>query len=121
QLALVDLGGVRASIVREPRDAPRKLHARDWDEDREIVDLAPRWRHAISGPGGERGKAAIVVPVSSAAISGPAETLSLSRLGEGEFAARLGDLIAIPLDGSRPLSFTGYTTAVGHIEADESG
>mgnify|MGYP001282560944 CR=1 FL=1 len=48
--------------------------------------------------------------------------LSYTRCGGDEdFAAGIADLIAVPVDGGRALSFTGYTLAVGAMRANAAG
>jgi len=129
-LALMDLGVCSARVVREPREKGRTIKARHaWESDETVVDLAPRWRFA--DPNVETGESAIVLPVRSARMGewnssaftppGAAVTSSLARCGDESFAADVVDLIAIPLNGGRPLSATGLTTAVGAWLPDERG
>jgi hypothetical protein len=70
-------------------------------EDDDAV-IAPRWRFPITGE--ERGIEAIALPVDLAGHLAPD-------------AAVIADLVALPLDGSRPQSFTGLTTHVGELDA----
>jgi hypothetical protein len=121
-LALIDLGICFTTIVREPhlKVKPEKA-ARDADRD--TMHLAPRWRYPISDTSlsvsAEAGIPALILPVGSGEKFG--EVLSLSAMGDEDFAAAVADLAAIPLDGGRPLSMTGYTVAVGTMRADHKG
>jgi hypothetical protein len=123
-LALIDFGICFANIVREPRlkVKPEKA-ARDAMLGRDTTHLAPQWRYPISDPSlgvsAEAGIPALILPVGSGEQYG--EVLSLSAMGDEDFAATVADLVAIPLDGSRPLSMTGYTVAVGSMRADYKG
>jgi hypothetical protein len=121
-LALIDLGICFATIVREPslKAKPEKA-ARDAERD--TMQLAPQWRCPVSdtslGISSEAGTPALILPVASGEQYG--EVLSLSALGEEDFAAAVTDLVALPCDGGRPLSLTGYTVAVGSMRADYKG
>jgi len=115
-----------AHIVEEPayRVAKDKA-ARDHRLGRATMHLSRQWRFPLQERGifaAETGKPAIIVPVGNAETlvrNGTcvvevrsSRTLSLLELGEA-FEDNIADLVAIPLDGSRPLSLTGYTAAIG--------
>jgi len=123
-LALIDLGVCFANVVREPRlrVKPKKA-VRDALLERDTKQLAPLWRHPISEPSlgvlGETGIPALILPVTSGEKYG--EVLSLSQMDVDDFAAAVDDLIALPLDGGRALSMTGFTVAVGFLCADPKG
>jgi hypothetical protein len=84
--------------------------------------LARQWRLADCG---ERSLPAIILPVSTDGARpfyDPGElTLSMAALGAKLFTDCICDLVAIPLDGTRPLSFTGQTLAVGRFAVRERG
>lgn len=108
-LALVDLGLCEASIIAEPRYRRNLSKAqRDALLERDTIHQAPTWRHADAD---ETGVPAIILPVLL--DDGHCRAMSLRRLGDVPFAPAIADLVAIPLDGTRPLSRTGHTLAVG--------
>ena len=121
-LALIDLGICFTHIVREPR-CTIKLEKAARDAERDTMQLAPQWRYPVSDPSlgvsAEAGTPALILPVGSGERYG--EVLSLSAQGEEDFAAAVADLVALPCDGGRPLSLTGYTLAVGSMQADPKG
>jgi hypothetical protein len=123
-LALFDLGLRVASIVREPAFTvdPKKA-ARDAELGRPTMHLAQQWRHPLPASkffAAEKGVRALMLPVM--ADSGKvALPLSLSQMGEDTFCEHIADLVAIPLDGGRPLSLTGFTACVGAFEPDAAG
>lgn len=109
-LALIDLGIGAANVIAEPRlRISAEKRARDAELGRPTIHAAPTWRHPDAD---ETGTAALILPVS---LDWPhSRAMSLRQAGSDEaFAARIADMIAIPLDGSRPLSRTGHTLAVG--------
>jgi hypothetical protein len=131
-LALFDLGVCIAGVIREPHDLVQPKNA-DRDT-RNTVPIAPQWRYPVSdasvGVQVETGTPALILPVTSGSSSDDtrsspardfAEVLSLSEWGEEGFAAEIDDLVALPLDGGRPLSMTGYTLAIGAMRADHAG
>ncbi|HEY4112891.1 MAG TPA: hypothetical protein VGM17_02415 [Rhizomicrobium sp.] len=122
-LALVELGVCIANIVREEREPPGQVKPRlAWQDDVKLSDCSPRWREPISGH--EDGAPALIVPVAAGScgwIGGLGYTLSCWRLSDDDFFAGIADLIALPLDGGRPLSLLGHTVAVGFLRADERG
>jgi hypothetical protein len=108
-LALLDLGLCETAVIAEPRYRPNTSKAaRDALLDRPTIHLAPTWR--LPDPD-ETGTQALILPVCVDGFHN--RTLSLQRLREDVFAGAIADLVAIPLDGSRPLSMTGHTLAVG--------
>jgi|GEM_PF-4788149 hypothetical protein len=121
-LALIDLGICFATIVREPRCAVKPEKAAR-DAERDTMELALQWRYPVSDPSlgisAEAGTPALILPVANGERYG--EVLSLSALGEEDFAAAVADLVALPCDGGRPLSLTGYTLAVGSMQVDPKG
>jgi hypothetical protein len=115
-LVLLDLGVTAGRIVREPsyRRSPEKAR-RDAELGRQTIHLAPLWRHPIVGE--EQGYPALILPVSTMDVTAYADcshTLSRSALSDDDFLAAIADHIAIPLDGSRPLSLTGHTISLAH-------
>jgi hypothetical protein len=117
-LALSALGLCQASIkpdVRYRRSA--KKAARDAVLERDTIHMAPTWRHAEAD---ETGIEALILPVGQGR-DGRECSLSLIEIpNEDDFAEQVIDLIAIPLDGSRPLSWTGHTLAIGNFAVDEA-
>jgi len=123
-LMLFDLGVTAGRVVPEPtfKVNPSKAE-RDAALERPTMHLAPLWRHPLTD---EDGYAALILPVRVApADLHRVETMAFGAChDEPDTAEDIGDLIAIPIiDGkpTRPLSQTGYTSAVGFFEADEQG
>lgn len=114
QLALVDMGLVEARIYAEPRlrRNPNKA-SRDARLGRLTIHLAPTWRFADAD---ETGIPALILPVCDDGRF--YRTMSLKLLSDDDFADSIVDMIALPLDGSRPLSLTGHTTAVGSFSVE---
>jgi hypothetical protein len=77
----------------------------------------PRWRHPVDG---EIAKTAIVLPVFGVEAL-TAGTLSLFAAPLADFAHMVVDLVAIPVDGGRPMSWNGLTAAVGDFTVSERG
>ena len=115
-LALLDLGLCEAEIIADPRwRRSAKKAERDADLNRDTIHMAPTWRYADSD---ETGHVALVLPVG-VDDSGRERPLSMTNSqDDAEFASWVVDLVAIPLDGKRPLSMTGHTLAVGGFEPD---
>lgn len=133
-LAANSLGLRYAHIVEEPafRVAVDKA-ARDQNLGRPTMHLSRQWRFPLQERGmfaAETGKPALILPVCNSEtvlrnLNGEARcatsaTLSLLQLG-ASFEENIADLIALPLDGGRALSLTGYTVAVGNFAADHEG
>lgn len=114
QLALIDLGVCSARIYAEPRlrRNPQKAQ-RDAMLERDTIHLAPTWRHADPD---EPGIPAIILPVWTEFEH--CRAMSLCWADADDFATAICDLIALPLDGSRPLSRTGHTLAVGSFAVE---
>lgn len=114
QLALLDLGLSEARIYAEPRLKRNPSKAdRDARLGRDTIHLAPTWRYADPD---EPGIPALILPVGDDGRF--YRTLSLKLLSDDDFADAIVDLIALPLDGSRALSLTGHTTAIGCFNVD---
>lgn len=116
-IALLDLGLCEAKIVAEPRLRRNPAKAeRDADLGRDTIHLAPTWRYAIED---DRPVVALILPVGD--DDRWTRPMSLQHYNRDElFAQDIVDLIAIPLDNSRPLSMSGHTLAVGKFSvADE--
>ncbi len=128
-LALLDLGIRVTRIVREPSyKAQRDKAARDAALGRPTIHQAPLWRDPLSAGKGqpeERGIPALILPVGSMSegleARGGVEPLSLHRLGDDGFLGNISDLIALPLDGGRPLSMTGFSLVIGEFEPEPNG
>jgi hypothetical protein len=120
-LALSDIGAMVWDIVAEPRMRMRpEKAARDAMLGRDTMHLAPQWRFPVREPRIgfeiEPGRAALIVPVTTAFGSPFAETLRMSEFDTpAAFAGAVHDLVALPLDGGRALSLTGFTIAVGLV------
>lgn len=118
-LALIDLGVCAARIVREPRwRINQDKAARDAGLDRHTMHLAPLWRHPITGE--ETGSWALMLPVGGGDEPSTLSRIGLHAIGDADFASRISDLVAIPVDGGRPLSLSGYTVAIGTFQAQGS-
>jgi hypothetical protein len=110
-LAITDLGLCRCPVIAEPRlrRDMRKL-SRDAELGRDTIHAAPTWRYPDAD---ETGMDALILPVMCDFAADRHRTLSLHACREEEFKARIIDLVALPLDCSRPLSRTGHTLAIG--------
>jgi len=117
-LALVDLGLCEAKIVAEPRlRRSRDKALRDAELGRDTIHLAPTWRYAAED---DVPVPALIMPVE--AEDHYCRAMALWRFANAEeFAGAIVDLVAIPLDGSRPLSMSGHTLAIGSfaVEAEK--
>jgi hypothetical protein len=112
--SLLDLGICATRIIREPQyRISREKADRDAALDRPTIHLAPLWRYPITGE--ETGIWALMLPVDG---GDEPSTLSRTLLGDDGFAESIADLIALPVDGGRPLSMTGYTVAIGGFRGD---
>ena len=127
-LALFDLGLRMARVIREPAyRVDAKKAARDAELGRATMHMAQQWRHpqaACKFFAAEQGIPALILPVAAPADgrgSSYAAALSLAREGEHAFAEQIADLVALPLDGGRPMSLTGFTAAGGGFEPDAQG
>ncbi len=77
-----------------------------------IVDGAPQWR--LAGKADSNAIGAFVLPVEFLpSWSATGSAISLSRIGLEEALISIGDLIAFPPSGGRPLSMTGACNLVG--------
>lgn len=116
-LAMLELGLCETAIVREPRFTHRSTRktARDAELERDTIHGAPTWRPTLDD---ETGTRAIILPVCAPNVTENL-TLSLAILNADDFAAHIADLVAIPLDGGRPLSRSGHTLAIGTFRAEE--
>lgn len=89
-----------------------------------IVKQGSRWRFALPHAQ-EESEGALLLPVGCCDALGGAETcLLLCGNHEHRAVDRLewiADIVAIPLDGSRALSFTGMTAAVGRFQVSDNG
>ncbi len=118
---LLELGITAGRVVREPsyRISAEKAR-RDAELGRQTMHQAPLWRHPIAGE--ERGEPVLILPVGRGDVPAYAPcSHTLSRYSfedEDDFLASIADLIAIPVDGSRPMSLTGHTIALAHPRAD---
>jgi hypothetical protein len=116
-MALNQLGFAAANVVREPQfKISRAKAVRDADLERPTLHLAPIWRHAGSD---EAGSAAIILPVCSLDWRGQASMCVGDFPAAEDFAAAICDLIAIPLDGARPMSLTGHSDCIGELAAQD--
>lgn len=114
----LDLGLTPAEVVIEQAAAPKPAPTADIEiEDPAIAEI-PRWRLAAPG---EDAIAALALPVELMQSCRTAWSMSLDRMGDAHFLGSIGDVIALPLDGSRPLSFFGITAAVGRFAVVERG
>jgi hypothetical protein len=118
-MALNDMGVTAAQIVREPRFRVKPQKAqRDADLGRDTMHLAPLWRWPLQGA--ETGELALLLPVCDG-DKRASRTMSIFEMGVDAFAESVTDLIAIPLNGQRARSMTGYTVAIGDFRADRKG
>jgi hypothetical protein len=110
-LAVMDLGLCRCPVIAEPRlKRSAQKRERDIELGRDTIHASPTWRYPDSD---EVGIDALVLPVTFDWNAQRHRTLSLHAGPEDNFRERIIDLVALPLDGSRALSRTGHTLAVG--------
>src|SRR5262245_5609040 len=104
----------------DPADAAARVALNYFGVTAARIEVEGRqWREAVPGEGSE----ALVVPVG-----GPMTPMAdcLSLLGAHDLANEatpddIGDLVALPLDGSRAVSMNGTTAAVGRFAPNDDG
>lgn len=113
------------SLESEEDEAPRRVLSYFGVTASKIMPGPKQWTFPASK---EEGTPAVIVPVgwcgvmhltgltaSCLALLGAHELAREAELGE------IGDLIAIPLEGTHPLSFNGTTAAIGSFKPNAAG